>query len=343
MEPYSAHSIERALREGDVLRGLSLGWQGSFVLHRLVQHGDGERRVRLEKRSRSIGLDLCNERGVALVRSIHRSAAAAIGDEIRPGDVVRSVDGQVYFTCEAVVEVLRSHRKGEISLGLLRAPAAASPPPEPSADWSEAGGVQLRAGENKSVAFAAPGPAVLQYSFRAAAHDICFRVTYVGELDAREPAAAGGSGLGRGRLLDVRAGSREGSLALPNGGRYVAALDNSHSLLRSKDVSFELRLLRKASVLAAERRGASARLETELDGRAQRAAELARHIAITEPKLAALRKQLGEVEATLQRARVDQRENERLLREGQLRLAALQGGGEGKGGGAAVGARAVKH
>ncbi|EOD26704.1 hypothetical protein EMIHUDRAFT_236628 [Emiliania huxleyi CCMP1516] len=279
MEPYSAHSIERALREGDVLRGLSLGWQGSFVLHRLVQHGDGERRVRLEKRSRSIGLDLCNERGVALVRSIHRSAAAAIGDEIRPGDVVRSVDGQVYFTCEAVVE---------------------------------AGGVQLRAGENKSVAFAAPGPAVLQYSFRAAAHDICFRVTY-------------------------------GSLALPNGGRYVAALDNSHSLLRSKDVSFELRLLRKASVLAAERRGASARLETELDGRAQRAAELARHIAITEPKLAALRKQLGEVEATLQRARVDQRENERLLREGQLRLAALQGGEGGKGGGAAVGARAVKH
>ena len=130
---------------------------------------------------------------------------------------------------------------------------------------------------------------------------------------------------------------------LPNGGRYVASLDNSHSLLRSKDVSFELRLLRKASVLPAERRGASARLEAELDGRAQWAAELARHIAITEPKLAALRKQLGEVEATLQRARVDQRENERLLREGQLRLAALQGGREGKGGGAAVDARAVKH
>ena len=144
--PFNAHTLERILREGDVTRALGLGWGGTFKLYRLVNSGEGGRDVCLSKSWGNLGLDLTDELGVATVRSVRRDGAAAASGQVRPGDVVRSVDGQVYFTCEAVVEALRSRSRGHLTLGIVRLDKPDVGPAQPSTSWSDGGSVRVRAG-----------------------------------------------------------------------------------------------------------------------------------------------------------------------------------------------------
>jgi len=331
--PFNAHTLERILREGDVTRALGLGWGGTFKLHRLVKAGVGGRAVLLSKSWGNLGLDLTDELGVATVRSIRRDGAAAASGQVRPGDVVRSVDGQVYFTCEAVVEALRSHRRGDLTLGILRLDVPDAAPAAPSTSWSDSGSVRVRAGATHLVTIEATAPAVLQYEFRSAACDVGFRVSFIGELGDAAP--SGADGRGRGLLIDLRGLQHSGHVALPNAGRYAATLDNSYSVLRSKLVSFNLGLVYEVEYNSAERRGACLRLEAELDERRIRGAKLSGELAEEEPKLAKLRSQLDEVEKTVKRAKERQRENEREMKESQAKLAALRQPPTGKGGGSA--------
>lgn len=329
--PYNAHTLENILSESDVARALGLGWAGSFKLHRLIQHGEGGRLVRLHKGRGGLGLDLTDEDGVATVRSVRRDSVAAVDGLMRPGDIVRSVDGHVYFTCEAVAEALRSHVRGNVTLGVVRQEDADAARTTPACRWSDAGIVRIGAGAQHSVTFEASAPSVLRYELRVETHDIVLRVYYAGELVGQpdEPAEAGTAatcGCGRGLLLDLRTGQHTGSLALPNAGRYAAVLDNAYSYLRTKSVRFSLGLVPMPDYSAAERHHACVRIESELDARRERGAQLSRTVKESEPRLVELRAQLADVERTLSGAKAELRDNERGMREAQSRLAALQTG-----------------
>lgn len=319
--PYNAHSLERLLHDGEVMRALELGWAGSYRLHHLVDAAEGSWEVELFKSNSSLGLDLTAEQGVATVRSIRKESAAAKCKQLRPGDVVRSVDGHVYFTCEAVVEALRAHSKGTVRLGIVRLKPADAAPATPSSLWSESGSLHLRAGAMHAVMIEATAPAVLQYEFTCAAHDVSFCVRFIGELE--DDGRTIDSGCGRGVLLDIRSNKHSGRVSLPNAGRYAAVLDNGFSMLRAKHVNFSLGLVNMLEYKSAEQHDHRVRLEAELDNRMIRNAHLTAILAQGEPQLAKLRSQVSDLEKKLKKARSEQKENERLMRESQAKLSAL--------------------
>lgn len=321
--PYNAHTWERILRDGDVIRALDLGWGGSFRLHRLVETGEGGWHVSLYKSSGALGLDLTAEQGVATVRSIRRDSAAAASGEVRPGDIVRSVDNQVYFTCETVVEALRSHSRGAVKLGVVRLSNSETVAAAPSSSWSETGSVHIRAGAHHCVRVEAKAPAVLQYDFICAARDIGFNVRFSGEIGGMDAPGEGAS-CGRGVLLDVRACRQNGRVSLPNAGQYTVVLDNSFSMLRAKHVSFSLGLVGMTEYSTAEQRDLCIRLEAELDERRRRGADIARVLEQAEPQLAKLQAQVSEMEMNVKKAKAKQRENEKQVRESQAKLGAAQ-------------------
>jgi hypothetical protein len=237
---------------------------------------------------------------------------------------VRSLDGQVYFTCETVVQALRSHSRGTVKLGVVRLskvePAAAAP----SSSWNESGSVHIRAGATHSVTVEATAPAVLQYDFACDAHDVGFNVRFSGEIGGVGTPPGGGASCGRGLLFDVRAPKQSGQLSLPNAGQYTLQLDNSFSMLRAKHVSFSLGLIGMSEYSSAEQRELCLRLEVELDERRKRAADIARVLELAEPRVVKLQAQLSEMEMNVKQARAKQRENERYMREAQAKLSAAQ-------------------
>ena len=124
-------------------------------------------------------------------------------------------------------------------------------------------------------------------------------------------------------LLDIRSNKHSGRVSLPNAGRYAAVLDNGFSMLRAKHVNFSLGLVNMLEYKSAEQHDHRVRLEAELDNRMIRNAHLTAILAQGEPQLAKLRSQVSDLEKKLKKARSEQKENERLMRESQAKLSAL--------------------
>ena len=114
---------ETLLQAGLVQQAVALGWAGDATTFYLVKSGLGVDTFRVKLRGPTLGFDVTNERGVALV------TAVSANSQLRSGDVIREVNGAALFTCEAVVGAIRNATTtyGEVSLGIGR-PALPAPP-----------------------------------------------------------------------------------------------------------------------------------------------------------------------------------------------------------------------
>lgn len=108
-----------------------------------------------------LGLDLTNDDGVACVASISPFGAIARDGQLQVGDIVRSVNGEVLFTCEAVVSTIKRARGTPLTLGAVR-------PPEVQVWRDDA--LALQAGSHSSIHFeVAPPGACLVFRWQVAA------------------------------------------------------------------------------------------------------------------------------------------------------------------------------
>ena len=139
----SGADIERLLQAGSVEgypythveTAIRLGWSGDKAVYRLVRTGEGTQPLEIRLRGKSLGFEVSNDLGIALVTGV------SVGSELKVGDVLRAVNGVTLYTCEAVVGAIRSATTayGEVSLGVGRPTAETqirvlrlAPPPLPA-------------------------------------------------------------------------------------------------------------------------------------------------------------------------------------------------------------------
>ena len=349
--PKLPDSVEECLKQGLVHRAQELGWWGDESAYLLVRDGGSHNfHVTLPKKRAvaDLGFDLSDAKGIAVIKKVWSSSVAGADGQLREGDIIRGVDAQPLWTCEAVVSAIRSGR-GQVSLSVARSggpslaassSAAGLRPADVAASsgrfsW-KADRLLVAAGDAHRVTFHSPGNVVLQYSFRVQDHDIAMEVSRVGAVvvlqlrgqEAPPPLAA--------PLLQLRGQKLQGVLHLPEAGPHVVRWDNTYSYFRSKRLGFSLSLL-PASAWEGEQRGAQClRLEAEAARCKEQAREVGEAISGDEAKLAALRKQVEKLERSLGRSRKERDEHMAKWREAKAGLKSLQEGGaiEGGGGGA---------
>ena len=103
-------SIEACLRQGLVRRAQDLGWWGQERAYLLVRDGSPYNfHVTLQKKrpDADLGFDLSDELGIAVIKKVWPSSVAGVNGQLREGDVLRGVDGEALWTCEAVVKAIR--------------------------------------------------------------------------------------------------------------------------------------------------------------------------------------------------------------------------------------------
>ena len=333
--PKLPDSVEECLKQGLVARAQELGWWGDESAYLLVRDGGSHNfHVTLPKKRAvaDLGFDLSDAKGIAVIKKVWSSSVAGADGQLREGDVIRGVDAQPLWTCEAVVSAIRSGR-GQVALSVARSggpslAASSSAAGLRPADIAASSGrfswradrLLVAAGDAHRVSFHSPGNVVLQYSFRVQDHDIAMEVSRVSEAAAAP-------------LLQLRGQELQGVLHLPEAGPHVVRWDNTYSYLRSKRLGFSLSLL-PASAWEGEQRGAQClRLEAEAARSKERAREVGEAISGDEAKLAALRKQAEKLERSLGRSRKERDEHMARWREAKAGLKSLQEGGAIEGGG----------
>lgn len=344
-------TMEGCLQRGLVLRARELGWWGHEESYLLVRDGGSTAlRVVLRKKrpDADLGFELSDELGIAVVRKVWPSSVAGTEGQLREGDVIRGVDGELRWTCEAVVQAIRQAR-GQVALmvargrrGLVAGAAATAPRRADVAASSghyswRAENFSVAAGDQHVVHILNAGPAVLRYEFKVQHHDICMHVQRGGGGAAG--ASAGPSGGDSMPLLSVRGGKQSGDVRL-GAGQHVVRWDNSFSYFRGKRLTFALSLLPEEEWAGEQRGEQRARLAVEVTTLKERSKEAAEKVARDEAELAAVRKQASKLEKALGRSRTAHEEQMERLREAKAELKLLsdedeqQQAGRGGGGGA---------
>lgn len=130
-----SRDVEQQLQAGSVEEAIRLGWSGDVACYRLAKTGEGTQPLEIRLRGKSLGFEVSNDLGIALVTGV------SVGSELKVGDVLRAVNGVTLFTCEAVVGAIRSATTayGEVALGVGRPTAETQirvlrlgPPPVPA-------------------------------------------------------------------------------------------------------------------------------------------------------------------------------------------------------------------
>ena len=286
-ESYPPVEVERLLQRGELAKANALGWFGDAWSFRLVLSGAGAEEVNVvidKATSPDLGLDLSNDAGVATVSFISPTGSCGRDGRLRAGDIVRCVNGETLFTCEAVVQAIKGAR-GRLELTVAR--------PPPMRVWREQR--TLQAGTHCVVPFEVTSPSCLLYRFSCAELDVGFSV-------ARLP-----KGRSYGTQVQLhsveRARSDEGHVLLLQPGPHAFAFNNSYSMWRSKRVEFALRLMPVESWEAGQTVERLAQLDDEIAGRRARAAELRETISKAESRAASLREELAGIDETIEEAR----------------------------------------
>lgn len=324
--PKLPDSVEECLKQGLVHRAQELGWWGDESAYLLVRDGGSHNFQVILPKKRAVadlGFDLSDAKGIAVIKKVWPSSVAGADGKLREGDVIRGVDAQPLWTCEAVVSAIRSGR-GQVALSVARSggpslDASSSLAGLRPADVAASSGrfswradrLLVASGDAHRVSFHSPGGVVLQYSFHVQDHDIAMVVSRVGEAAAPP-------------ILQLRSQELQGVVHLPEAGPHVVQWDNSYSYFRSKRLGFSLSLL-PASAWEGEQRGAQClQLEADVARSKERAREVGEAISRDEAKLAALRKQAEKLERSLGRSRKERDEHMDRWREAKAGLKSLQ-------------------
>jgi len=319
--------IERALRAGQVERARQLGWLGDLDIYRTLM-GTGNHvsiQMTLMKTGAGLGFDLSNNEGVAEVSTVLPDSAAGPAG-LKSGDLIRQIDGKTYFTCEAVVEAIRGHPPGKMmSFVIVRREVGGPSMSDPTealfrqglAHWCDES-LLLNAGAQHIITVDTPAAAVLQFEVIAHNYDIGVKVGEKLGVDDNHEA------LGRGMLLRMRERECRGHIPLPHAGSFDVVVDNSFSFVRSKRVSYTFALLTESQHEELSRAQRLSQLKNEVGERSRLSVDLGHNIIEQENQLLRLRQQLGSLEAALSTARLEKRENDRLLAKAEAEQTKLQ-------------------
>lgn len=303
---YPPEEVEALLQEGDLEGALAKGWFGDEWCYRLVQTAGGGslRQMKLSfAAGEELGLDLCNDAGVAAVRAFTPHGAVGQHGTINVGDVIRVVNGQTLFTCEAVVQAIKRARGAPLRLVAVR------PPPNVRV-WHE-DHLAVAAGKVSTIAFETTVPMCLTYSWQVQAHDVLLHLVRLGERKRLQSARRSSV---QTSMFGLRATHGRGHVELPEPGDYLFGCDNTFSMFRSKDVRYTLRLVPLETWEAGRSVARLADLESECVRRKARSQELSSAIAAAEETAAVHRAKLEQAEADAAQARRDKDENLRRWR-----------------------------
>ena len=298
---YRPDEVEGLLQQGKVDIAVSVGWFGDDWTFRLVQNAAGGT---LETLAISIspysvgtdlGLDLSNDDGVATVASVSPTGAVGVDGRLAAGDIVRTVNGQTLFTCEAVVRAIKNARGAPLSIHAVR--------PPPAQCWRD-DDLRLRAGSQHTVSFevSAPG-ACFAFRWQARALDVGFYVVRLGSK------AEGSTSRHQHTIFEKREPKGSGQVLLPHPGRYLATFDNTYSVLRSKSLRFLLRLVPLTAWEAGRQLERLANLEAECEQCKARSKQLHAQIAAEEGRALELETQLAASKAAAEALRTEHEEN----------------------------------
>tara|TARA_B110001452_G_scaffold198832_1_gene168793 strand:+ start:726 stop:1823 length:1098 start_codon:yes stop_codon:yes gene_type:complete len=336
-------TMEGCLQRGLVLRARELGWWGHEESYLLVRDGGSTAlRVVLRKKrpDADLGFELSDELGIAVVKKVWPSSVAGTEGQLREGDVIRGVDGELRWTCEAVVRAIRQAR-GQVTLmvargkrGLVSGAASTAPRRADVAASSghyswKADNFFVAAGDQHVVHILSAGPAVLRYEFKVQDYDICMHV------QRGRGGRAGPSDGDSVPVLSVRDGKQSGDVRL-GAGQHVVRWDNSFSYFRGKRLTFALSLLPEEEWAGEQRGEQRARLAVEVTTLKQLSKEAAERVARGESELAAVRKQATKLEKALGRSRREHEEQMERLREAKAELKRLHDDEQQPAGGGAV-------
>ena len=269
-EQYPPEQVEELLQAGELAQAFELGWFGDEWSYRVVRAATLPRiAVSVASASSDLGLDLRNDDGVATVGFI--VPGSVCDGKLQRGDVIRTVDGTLTFTCEAAVRAIKAWRRrsapGRAHTGPALTLEAVRPPVVQL--WRDE--LSLAAGAHGQLRFETAFPACLTYWFQSATgYDVGMSVV---RLDGREKARKTRSAP-QTALLDLKAHRGRGHLVLSDGGCYAVMFDNRHSVLRSKTVRYTLRCVPLDAWEAGRQVERLAQLETECARRKAKAKEL---------------------------------------------------------------------
>ena len=124
--------LEECLQAGRVEEAIGLGWRGNEEIYHLVRTGEGTTTVKVKLSGSPLGIDVSNDRGIAVI------AGAAPSTQLQAGDIIRAVNNVPLFTCEAVLGAIRNAQTtyGAVSLRVGRPKPDTEPhiprPPSPA-------------------------------------------------------------------------------------------------------------------------------------------------------------------------------------------------------------------
>jgi hypothetical protein len=303
---YRPDEVEALLQAGNYQGAVDAGWFGDEWAFRLVKTAAGHTLQSLEvaispyDARTELGLDLRNDDGVATIGSIAPSGAVAGAHlQLDAGDVVRSVNGQALFTCEAIVRAIKNARGKPLLLGVVR--------PPPVVTWRD-DAMLISAGRHFTLRFDVDAPgACLTYRWHAVSHDIGFHLVRCGSK------SEGSSSRHQTPLAEMRQGGAAGHVRLVQPGRYMLSWDNSYSIFRAKHVRYLVRLVPLESWEAGSYVERLSLVERECATRKARSRELAKEVTDGEARIAALEDELGAVRAAVERALAERAENKERL------------------------------
>ena len=294
---YRPDQVEQLLQAGSTADAVAVGWFGDEWTYRLVQNAGGGTLPTFGVAVAlgiDLGLDLSNDDGVATVSAVSATGAAGLDGRLRTGDVVRAVNGQTLYTCEAVVQAIKRAKGSPLIIVAVRPPRTQC--------WRE-DQVTLAAGAQRAVPFEVTEPACLTFRFVVRAFDVGFYVVRLGSKS---------EGLSRRHqvtLFEQRELKGSGHLLLSQPGRYIATFDNTFSMLRSKTLRFLLRLVPLSAWEAGSRDERIAQLESDCTSCKARSKELGTELSAAEARVLELEKQLTETKAAVERLTVEREDN----------------------------------
>lgn len=299
-DSYPHEAVEQLLQRGELREALNRGWFGDEWSYRLVRAAANQRMRVAVDAAVDLGLDLRNHDGVATVGSIAPDGAIARDGQLCSGDVVRAIDGNTLFTCEAVVQAIKSARVGGhgkmVVIEAVRPPVLQAWRQEP---------LSLAAGAHLKRAIETSCPTCLTFKWRTEGCDVGFSVVQlVGTGRARKSGTEAQKS-----LVELCDAEGRGHIVLPTAGRYAFMFDNSHSMLRTKHVHYVLRCVPLEAWEAGRQVERLAEIGTACARCDARDRELESTLAAGQSKLVALRKEMGEVQAAVDAAQRDKEEN----------------------------------
>ena len=298
-DSYNADAVEELLRKGELKQALNRGWFGDEWSYRLVRAATVPK-VTVSIASSSsdaLGLDLRNEDGVATVGQILSGGAVAADGQLRSGDVIRSVNGSAYYTCEAVVKAIKAGKGSKLTLEAVRPPVLHT--------WRDE--ITLApSGHLRLEAFETYSPACLTYWWReATSQNVGLSVV---RLDGSGKARRGNCEA-QTSILDLQSGSGRGHVMLLESGRYMIMWDNRDSFWRKRTVRYLLRCVPLDAWEAGRQVERLAHLELECEERKVKGKALVGKLQGAEEKLRRLQKEVFEQEAFVSQVRKEKLDN----------------------------------